>query len=204
MDKDDDIISIGDILRNMPGKLGEINRQIEREKQEIISQRGGTAYAAYIVEHKRNGAAELDRQHEEEWSRLRIERSGLADNLDKYRFDNFIVKEDFQKRMMDMCQRFIGQDRDRWLYISGQPGCGKTHLGTAVTAHYMSKRYPTRYITFQMLTVKLRANANDANAYQELLDEYGGEYIDDRSSWSGFCLPEITGSIFAETRIYYL
>ena len=179
---DEDMIPIGRLLRMIPGPLGEIMRELEKKKQAFVDEHGADAYSEHIEELKRKGVAELERQKAEERSRLRIERSGLADSLEEYRFDNFNVTDDWQRSMFDMCMRFIADDSGRWLYISGQPGCGKTHLGTAVCAHYLKAGYPTQYITFQMLAVKLRSNANDDSAYHDILDDYGGVkvlYVDD-------------------------
>jgi DNA replication protein DnaC len=181
MDMDDDMTSIGDILANMsmPGPYGEWLKK----SRECEAAMGRDAFEAHVEELKRRGLAELDREHEKKRSRLRIEKSGLADSLDRYRFDNFYAKEGWQSAMFDMCGRFISEHGENgWLYLGGQPGCGKTHLGTAVCVHYLNQGKPTRYVTHRQLLIKLRSHANDDEGYQEVLDEYGKVqvlYIDD-------------------------
>ena len=179
---DDDMTNIGDILTVIPGPFGDRLREAAKRKAEFIAQHGEDAWNAMMAERTLREMAEIDRRHEENRSRLRIERSGLADSLDTMTFASFEATEDWQKRLFDKCKRFIAQDKFRWLYISGAPGCGKTHLGTAVCAHYLKAGKPTRYMTFMQLMNSLKANVNVENGYQSVLREYGCSdvlYIDD-------------------------
>ncbi len=178
----DDFTSIEAVLENMPGAFGEGLRAAAQRQAEFIAKHGAEAWEKRISEKKMRDMAELDRQHEIARSRLRIEKSGLADSLDAMTFDTFEAKEPWQKVMLDKCRRFIAQNKYRWLYISGQPGCGKTHLGTAVCGHYLKAGKPTRYMTFLQLMNALKANVNDESGYQSVLREYGYPavlYIDD-------------------------
>ena len=112
---------------------------------------------------------------------LALKRSGLEDSVERFRFDNFETGQDFQKRMATVCRRFIGQTERRFLYIGGQSGCGKTHLGTAVCAELMGQGLRTAYTTFQLLMNELKRRVNEDD-YAETLSRYGGVpvlYIDD-------------------------
>lgn len=178
---DDEMVPISRLLKSMPEPLGGIMREVYKRRDEYIMKHGVEAYEKHLEEQTKQRLAETDATKEKERSLLRLENSGLAESMKMYTFANFDIKEEWQRKMFDMCKHFVRQN-EKWLYISGQPGCGKTHLGTAVAAHYLNKGYPTRYTTFQMLTVKLRSKANDEEAYSALMDEYGGVkvlYIDD-------------------------
>lgn len=112
---------------------------------------------------------------------LRMHQSGLADSIREMRFDNFSADEPWQQAMLDTCQRFIAQDARKGLYISGQPGAGKTHLGTAVCAHFIDQSRETHYVTYRELMGALKTKAND-ESYAQTLGKYGRAavlYIDD-------------------------
>ena len=114
-------------------------------------------------------------------SMIALKRSGLADSIEQYRFDNFRTDEPFQKAMYDKCKGFIAQKDSRFLYIGGQPGCGKTHICTAICGDYIKRGAQTIYTTHQMLLQELKRNAVD-DEYNEVLDKYGTVpvlYIDD-------------------------
>ena len=179
---DENIPPISDVLINIPGAFGDALRDAAKREAEFVAEHGQDAWDKRIEESRRREIAERDRKRAEELSRMRIEKSGLVDSLDAMTFGTFIAKEEWQCRVLDLCKRFIGQTDARWLYISGTPGCGKTHLGTAVSGHYLRAGRPTRYATYQQIMVAFRAHANDDNGYFSVLREYGHcpvLYVDD-------------------------
>ena len=96
----------------------------------------------------------------------RLKRSGLENSIREYTFKRFIVKEQWQQMMVDMAHRYIsdGVKAGRWLYIGGQPGCGKTHICTAVAGkllHEMS----LIYAVWPHISKKLKAIVNEADEY---------------------------------------
>lgn len=112
---------------------------------------------------------------------IALKKSGLADSIEKFRFDNFNQHHDFQKLMYETCQGFIAQDNEKFLFIGGQSGSGKTHLGTAVCAHFINKGVNTIYTTFEILMNNLKSKLNDED-YEDEIYKYGNVpvlYIDD-------------------------
>lgn len=133
-----------------------------------------------VVENGRNMYAKCSCDAQRH-SLIALKKSGLEDSISRFRFDNFVAKEDFQKRMLKLCRDFIAQQDSRFLYISGQTGTGKTHLGTAVCEHFISSGRTTLYITFQQLMNEMKSAVND-EAYGDVLSRYGKAevlYIDD-------------------------
>lgn len=151
-------------------------------KAEYIKQHGEEAWKTHIAELKRRSNEEHERQEIESLSMLRIERSGLADCIERMTFSTFTTREQWQQSMKNKCLKFIQQTENKWLFIGGPPGCGKTHLGTAVCTRHIKAGRPTRYTTFAQLMIELRSNANDDDEYERILNEYGRcevLYIDD-------------------------
>ncbi len=125
--------------------------------------------------------------HNRRRSLIALHKSGLANSIENMRFDNFKHDHEYQQLMYDLCQRFISQTENRFLYLSGQSGCGKTHLGTAVCAHFINSGAETIYTTFKGMMVEMKANVNDDEAYREVLNRFGGTsvlYIDDFMKFS--------------------
>jgi DNA replication protein DnaC len=177
----DDFMGIYDILANMQGDFAEKMREAEKRARAYIAEHGIEAYEQHLAEISRREMEQRDRERREQASRLRLERSGLAESLEAMRFDSFSADEEWQKKMLDKCKSFLAQEDSKWLYISGQPGCGKTHLGTAVCGELLAKGKPTRYMTHRELINTLIASQNDED-YYDIVREYGTVevlYLDD-------------------------
>lgn len=177
----DEMTSILDVLASMPGDITEGLKAAAERAKAYIAKYGVEAYEQCLAEYTKREMEERDRKRAEEASRLRLERSGLADSLETMRFDTFNATEDWQKKMLEKCKSFLAQEDSKWLYISGQPGCGKTHLGTAVCGELLAKGYPTRYMTHRELVNRLIASQNDDD-YYDVVREYGTAdvlYLDD-------------------------
>lgn len=176
----DDMSSIGDILMSIPG-VGEGLRAAEERAKAYIAEHGIEAYEQHLADISRKEMEETDRKRAEAASRLRLEKSGLANALEEMTFEEFRTPDEFQERMLAKCKKFVKQDAFRWLYISGQPGCGKTHLGTAVCGDFLARGQPTRYMTHRELINTMIASQNDAD-YYDIVKEYGTVavlYLDD-------------------------
>jgi DNA replication protein DnaC len=172
---------MSDLIQTDYSTFGEALQAARERRQSFIEQHGEDAWNERIAEMKRKSDEEHKRREAEELSLLLIEKSGLRECIDKMTFKSFVAKEDWQKMMLDKCRRFIGSGA-KGLIITGQPGCGKTHLGTAVCGHFIKSGRSTRYTTYQQLMTAFKAAVNDDEAYQEVLNEYGRcavLYIDD-------------------------
>ena len=114
-------------------------------------------------------------------SLIGLSKYGAADAISRFRFDNYETAEAFQKGMLQLCRDFIAQDENPFLYISGQTGTGKTHLGNAVCGHFIADGQKTLHNTFFQLMSEMKSAVND-EAYRDVLNRYGQAevlYIDD-------------------------
>ena len=71
--------------------------------------------------------------------------------------------------------------QSRILLFHGQSGAGKTHLGFAVCAHFLSRGRGVVYRSYQQLMNEMKSALN-TEGYEELLRDYGRAdvlYIDD-------------------------
>lgn len=114
-----------------------------------------------------------------------IDRSGLASVLKAWTFDAFEAEHPWQKTMKDIAQQYVEAVKggsDEWLCIMGQPGCGKTHLCTAVCGELLNAGIPVRYMIWRDEAERIKADRLDADAMAELLEplkQVDVLYIDD-------------------------
>ena len=113
----------------------------------------------------------------------RLKQSGLADSIKEYTFKRFENRGPWCEALVKKAKAFLseGVDAGAWLYFGGQPGCGKTHICTAVCRELLAKK-PVYYMLWTTESKKLRAIVNDAEDYErELrrLEDIDVLYIDD-------------------------
>jgi DNA replication protein DnaC len=99
-----------------------------------------------------------------------------------YKFDKFITTEGWQIDLKNKAQAFCEDDSARWFYIGGQPGCGKTHLCTAIAAHYIKREKDVKYMLWCEDAKRLKALVNEYAEYQTAINELKNVavlYIDD-------------------------
>ena len=111
----------------------------------------------------------------------RARNSGLGDILTDFTFDKFVVTEEWQKSLKERAQAFCNDDAAKWFFIGGQVGSGKTHLCTAISAHYIKAGYDLKYMLWAEEAKKLKAIVND-ESYQNIINQYKESpvlYIDD-------------------------
>lgn len=109
-------------------------------------------------------------------------RSGLGDILADNTFKKYIVTEEWQKAIKEKAQAFCEDDAAKWFFIGGQVGAGKTHLCTAISAHYIKAGFDTQYMLWVEESKRLKAIVNDFPLYKERIDKYKKAdvlYIDD-------------------------
>lgn len=110
-----------------------------------------------------------------------LKESGLSEAVEKKTFDNFTVEEKWQKNMKELCLRFLNQSCNRAFFIGGQCGCGKTHLCTAMCAHYIRAGKAMRYLVWPKEVKTLKALLNEREYDQYISSFVNAEvlYIDD-------------------------
>lgn len=114
---------------------------------------------------------------------LRMKASGLEKSIRDCTFKRFTIREPWQQKMYDLAQHYLtdGVQDGRWLYIGGQPGCGKTHICTAVAGKLLYER-PLLYVVWPQVVKKLNAIVNEAEDFSRemgRLQEIDVLYIDD-------------------------
>lgn len=111
----------------------------------------------------------------------RAQRSGLGEIITQYTFDKFDDTEDWQKVLKQKAQAFCKDDDASWFYIGGQVGSGKTHLCTAIAAHYIKAGREVKYMLWSEEGKKLKALANSPGYQDEiaLYKDVDVLYIDD-------------------------
>lgn len=112
----------------------------------------------------------------------RAKRSGLGDILSDYTFDRFEALEQWQIDFKNKAQAFCEDDSARWFFVGGQPGSGKTHICTAIAAHYIKKGLNVQYMLWCEDSKRLKALVNDFTEYQNEVNKFKGVdvlYIDD-------------------------
>lgn len=111
----------------------------------------------------------------------RAKRSGLGSILSEFTFDKFIASGEWQTEIKNKALAFCKDDTAKWFYIGGQVGSGKSHICTAIAAHYIKAGQEVKYMLWAEEAKKLKAIVND-ESYQEQITEYKSVkvlYIDD-------------------------
>lgn len=101
-------------------------------------------------------------------SEARAEKSGLSDALREQTFQSFMTSEPWQKAMAQLCSSYANRlitaqpgEKLPWLYVSGQPGCGKTHICTAVCGRLIADGMNVLYIHWVEKSRELKAHVNE-------------------------------------------
>ena len=111
----------------------------------------------------------------------RARQSGLGDILTEFTFDKYIATDEWQIYTKTKAQEFCKNDDAHWFYIGGQVGSGKTHICTAIAAHYIKAGKEVKYMLWSEEAKKLKALVNDIG-YQDEIAVYKNAdvlYIDD-------------------------
>lgn len=110
-----------------------------------------------------------------------MEKSGLADMVTRYTFDNWKEREQWHRKAAEMAHKYA-QERRGWFVMAGTVGAGKTHLCTALCGELMDNGVPVRYVLWRDLVTRAKAVVNDDAEYQRIvtpLKKVKCLYIDD-------------------------
>jgi len=110
-------------------------------------------------------------------------RKMIADNLkvSKYTFENYKVTEDWQKNIFDKAKAFI-KEKNKWFFIGGISGCGKTHICTAVAISLLYEGKYTKYMKWASEGEKikyLRSQPVEFEKFKDSIRKADVLYIDD-------------------------
>lgn len=109
-----------------------------------------------------------------------LEKSGLADVIKDYTFSAYETHEDWQEKVKKTALDYLKQT-DKWFFIGGQSGSGKTHICTAICGQLLKHGKSIKYMLWVADIRSLKANVNN-DVYENLFDEFikvDVLYIDD-------------------------
>ena len=112
----------------------------------------------------------------------RIIESGLSGLIDNYTFDSYTAGEEWQKSIKEKAKAFTADEYNKWFFIGGQSGCGKTHICTAIVSEFIKKGNKAVYMLWRDDVVKLKANVNNFEIYEKMINDFKTVpvlYIDD-------------------------
>lgn len=100
----------------------------------------------------------------------RIQRSGLADTIEKYTFDSYTTKNDWQRKAKEMALDYLENGDNKWFVASGMAGAGKTHICTAICGEIMNRGTEVRYMLWRDEGNELKASVTDSDKYQKMIE----------------------------------
>ena len=101
----------------------------------------------------------------------RMKRSGLEPLLKRCTFDNYIVDNKWQETIKERAKEFpkiVDEIENKWFFIGGGVGSGKTHLCTAIAREFLLQGKEVRYMLWVKHSQELKALVND-ESYGEML-----------------------------------
>lgn len=102
-------------------------------------------------------------------SLLRLDRSGVVKNWQDKTFESYHDTEPWQQLMKSRIRKYVDDDARGWLLVTGQSGCGKTHLCTASFVSLAKMGYSCRYTRWVDIMGKLDAAYYNKDEYDRLL-----------------------------------
>lgn len=104
-------------------------------------------------------------------SRKRLRDSGLENLAARCRFDNFDTRTKWQAGIRETAQEYLREAKHMSFFISGQSGCGKTHLCTAICNELIEKGGRLRYFQWVRDGTRLKRLVNEGPGYEEEIRE---------------------------------
>lgn len=112
----------------------------------------------------------------------KLRRSGLSKSIKECTFDKFETNEPWQEQLKKTAIEFTRDDKNTWFFIGGQSGSGKTHLCTAITAHYLRQNKAAYYMLWRDEITKIKGSVTDNELYGKMITKLKTVevlYIDD-------------------------
>lgn len=114
----------------------------------------------------------------------RMKRSGLAPVLKRCTFDKYEATEAWQQQIKEKAMGFpkgVDAQENKWFFLGGAVGCGKTHLCTAVSREFLLQGREVLYMLWVKHSQELKAMINEPEYAERLaqLQNVDVLYIDD-------------------------
>ncbi len=94
-----------------------------------------------------------------------LRRSGLYEKVKSLTFKNYTVTEEWQKKCLEVCLDYC-KNKENWLFLGGQSGCGKTHLCTATFGYLVKQGITVKYMSWRDDITELKQVITDSDIYQ--------------------------------------
>lgn len=112
---------------------------------------------------------------------MKMQRSGLKDVIKECTFDKWIATEEWQKTVKAAAMNYA-KEPEGWFFIGGQPGCGKSHICTAISRELLLAGKQLVYMQWREDTVKAKTLFKEPEQRQSLINSFKYAevlYIDD-------------------------
>ena len=112
-----------------------------------------------------------------------MKQSGLEKTIRENTFEQFHAQEPWQQTMLELAKEYAtdGIANGYWFIAGGQPGCGKTHLCTAIARKVLYER-PLYYMVWDGESKRLKSIVNEPDDYEREIGKIKNAkvlYIDD-------------------------
>lgn len=94
-----------------------------------------------------------------------LRRSGLYEKVKSLTFKNYTVTDEWQKKCLEVCLDYC-KNKENWLFLGGQSGCGKTHLCTAIFGYLVKQGITVKYMSWRDDITELKQVITDSDMYQ--------------------------------------
>lgn len=111
-----------------------------------------------------------------------LKESGLQDIATNYTFDKFETPTQFYVDLKNNALDYLANGTNKWFFIGGQSGFGKTMLCTAIVLELIKKAIPTQYVVWESVMGEVKkqmAQNGDFSVKLEELKRIKLLYIDD-------------------------
>ena len=108
--------------------------------------------------------------------------SGLADYITKYSFGKYKTDKIWQEEIKKSATDFVNDNKNKWFFIGGQSGAGKTHICTAITAEFLKQGKKAHYMLWCDEITELKTSITDVVFYKKTMHKLKTVevlYIDD-------------------------
>lgn len=136
--------------------------------------------------------------------RLRLKKAGLLHMVETCTFDRYETPDAWQAAIKEKAMRFCQDDEHLFFFIGGQSGAGKTHICTAITAHYIDQGKRAKYMVWIDESNKLKGLVTEPGEYAAAMDEIKKTevlYIDDLFKPIRGANGQITPPSYADIRL---